>query len=97
MGDSLARLCRWNTWANGNVETTLAAANGPAAALAAFQHIMEAEAVWLRRIDGDGQPMIPLWGEPELAKARAWAAEAAGRLAALAYRLETGAADDSFT
>ena len=94
MGESelVRRLARWNMWANGLVGGVLEASGGlPVAALAAYQHIFEAELTWLRRIEGHSSPNGALWGPPDFAQTRVWSAEARALMEPVAKT-----ADDAF-
>ena len=76
---------RWNDWANRTVFTVLESTYGePERALAAFQHILETEITWLRRIAGYPQPNVPLWGDYSLARCAVWLAESRELIAAIA-------------
>ncbi|OAI43542.1 hypothetical protein AYO38_10680 [bacterium SCGC AG-212-C10] len=80
MSEDLGRVLRWNVWANRQVLDTLRASNGePGNALAAFQHVFEAELTWLRRIAGYEPANVPLWGDCSLAQCEQWFEEAAER------------------
>jgi hypothetical protein len=55
------RLARWDRWANHLVFEALRASSGePEKALAAFQHVLETEVNWLRRIEAAVEPNPPL-------------------------------------
>jgi uncharacterized damage-inducible protein DinB len=58
----------------------------PQAALAAFQHVLETELRWTRRMHGDSTP-VPLWGPPSLEQCEQWLTDANAELDALAARL----------
>lgn len=91
----LQELLRWDSWANAQVLAVLVGAGGqPQPALAAFQHIFETEIVWLRRIDGDTRPMVPLWGQPSMDSVQAWVIEARDRSANLVAALADPAEAD---
>jgi uncharacterized damage-inducible protein DinB len=76
----IPRLVRWNSWANRQVLDVLRTSGGePAPALAAFQHVFEAEVTWLRRFEGSPLPMVKLWGDTSLATSEALFAEAQER------------------
>ena len=93
----MRRLARWNVWANDAVLSTLEASHGePPAALAAYQHVLETELVWLRRIAADSRPMLPLWGESSLKTVVDWTAEATQSLAALMGRLDESGLGGTF-
>jgi hypothetical protein len=71
----LERMCCWNICANGLVFTALRTNAGkPTPALGAFQHVLETELTWLRRIQADGDAG-PLWGEASLELCEAWSTE----------------------
>ncbi len=79
------RLARWDRWANRLVFAVLRSSGGePANALAAFQHVLETEVNWLRRIEAAEDPNPPLWAEPSLAQCEAYATEAEARLVRVA-------------
>lgn len=83
------RLARWNPWANELVFAAFRASNGePARALAAFQHVLETEVNWLRRIEDPDAPSPPLWVDPSLDVCASYAAEAAQRLPRVIASLE---------
>lgn len=65
----LDELQRWNAWANGLVLEALKSSGGePMKALAAFHHVVVAEAIWLRRIQDSPAGPDQLWSkEPSLA------------------------------
>lgn len=91
----LQELLRWNWWANAQVLAVLVGAGGqPKPALAAFQHIYETEIVWLRRIDADPRPMLPLWGQPSMDSVQEWVVEARQRSANLVAALNDPAEAD---
>ncbi|MCA9830720.1 MAG: hypothetical protein KC495_09640 [Dehalococcoidia bacterium] len=97
MAHPLERVCRWNRWANRQVLETLRESEGePSKALAAYQHVLETELVWLRRFNDDPRPMIPLWGEVSLAQVEAWTAEAAALLAGRTAKLGDGGGAEEF-
>lgn len=87
--DELRSLARWTTWSNRQVLNALrTSAGNPTNALAAFQHALEAEAVWLRRLDHDARPMLKLWDTPSLETCESLAAESATRWDAILARVE---------
>lgn len=91
------RMCRWNIWANGLVLTALREGDGePPEALAAFQHIFEAELTWLRRIQAGGDA-IPLWGAASMANCEAWSTEAGHRLRVLCEHLDDAYLQSTFS
>lgn len=93
----LERMCRWNIWANGLVFTALRANAGkPGPALGAFQHVLETELTWLRRIQADGDA-VPLWGEASLEHCDAWSTEANRRLRVLCERLDEAYLQTTFS
>jgi hypothetical protein len=75
-------------WANLAVLGPLQAAGGSRKALAAFQHVLETELVWLRWMDGDPDAWFDPWQAPSMDRCREWLTEADGRLAALADTLD---------
>ncbi|MCA9826533.1 MAG: hypothetical protein KC482_01120 [Dehalococcoidia bacterium] len=95
---------RWNDWANWRVFEVLKGTDGePERALAAFQHILETEVTWLRRIVGHPEPNLPLWGEVSMGSCGVWLNESRELIAGLSdadldrsisYRNSKG---DSFT
>ncbi len=92
------RLARWDRWANRLVLDVLhTAAGDPANALAAFQHALETEVSWLRRIEAAGDPNPPLWAEASLAQCEAYASEADERLARVAAGLDTARLAGTFS
>ena len=75
---------RWNDWANRTVFTVLESTNGePDRALRAFQHILETEITWLRRIVGHPEPNQVLWGDYSLARCAVWLTESRELIAGL--------------
>lgn len=91
MAHPLERVCRWNRWANRQVWETLQSSGGePPKALAAYQHVLETELVWLRRFNDDPRPMVPLWGDVSLAQVEEWTAEAAALIAVREAKLDHG-------
>jgi uncharacterized damage-inducible protein DinB len=87
--EDIRQLIRWNTWATRQVHGTLRASGGePAKALAAFQHSLETEVVWLRRFENDTRPMLKLWQTASLETCDAYAAEAAERWKSFAAKLD---------
>jgi uncharacterized damage-inducible protein DinB len=82
--DQVQRMARWNAWANRLIGDALRGADGePPAALAAYQHIFEAELTWLRRIAREPHPNVALWGPATLEQAESWRGEATARMVAL--------------
>ena len=97
LAETLHPVARWNAWANGQVMETLRTSGGqPAAALAAFQHVLAAELTWLRRMGGESDANLPLWGPPDLGQCGRWLEEA-GRLVALVASLDERERSRSFT
>jgi uncharacterized damage-inducible protein DinB len=89
MVEQARRMTRWNVWANGVVGDALRNSGGePAGALAAYQHIFEAELAWLRRIAMEPRPNVALWGPASLEQAETWGQEARGRMAVLGASLD---------
>lgn len=83
------RLARWNPWANELVFAALRGSEGePAKALAAFQHTLETEVNWLRRMEAPDLSSPPLWVDPSLELCESYAAEANDRLPRIIARLE---------
>jgi uncharacterized damage-inducible protein DinB len=88
---SLARLTRWNAWANRQVLETLRRSGGaPVAALAAFKHCLATEKTWLARMDGDPDAFYAAWSEPSLAECEEWFSANSARLAQLSEQLASG-------
>lgn len=97
MAHPLARVCRWNRWANRQVlETLRQSAGEPPKALAAYQHVLETELVWLRRFNTDPRPMVPQWGDVSLGQVEGWTAEAAALIAVRAATLGVGGGSREF-
>ncbi|MGD9935389.1 MAG: hypothetical protein AB7T37_16965 [Dehalococcoidia bacterium] len=97
MAHPLERVCRWNRWANRQVLETLQSSSGePANALAAYQHALETELVWLRRFNDDQRPMVPLWGDVSLGQVEEWTAEAAALIAERAAKLSGSGSEQEF-
>jgi uncharacterized damage-inducible protein DinB len=83
------RLVRWDRRSNHLVfEALRSSAGQPEKALAAFQHVLETEVNWLRRIEAAPEPDPPLWIEPSLAQCETYAAEAEERLNRVAATLD---------
>lgn len=98
MLEQLPQLTRWNAWANRQVLETLRASSGePPEALAAYQHVLETELVWLRRMTNDPQPMLKLWGPASLANCEAWTTEASGLWTTLLASLDAEGLGRTFT
>lgn len=77
-------LRRWNRWANSTVFATLEKSNGePGPALAAFQHVLETEVTWLRRIAGHPTPNVRQWDSPSMDLCRLYLAESTELAAAV--------------
>lgn len=92
------RLARWDRWANRLVFEVLRASEGqPENALAAFQHALETEVNWLRRIEGPGEPNPPLWVEPALEQCEAYISEAEERLARVAVAFDPARLERTFS
>jgi uncharacterized damage-inducible protein DinB len=92
------RLARWDQWANRLVFEVLRASDGePANALAAFQHVLETEVNWLRRLEGVADANPPLWIEPSLAQCEAYAAEVDERLDRVAADLDSTRLESAFS
>lgn len=90
MIDLLERLIAWDRWANLAVFGPLQASGGePPKALAAFQHVLETDLVWLRWMDGDPDAWFDPWQTPSLDRCREWLNEADGRLARLSDELDS--------
>lgn len=84
IGNRLPDILTWNRWANAQVVAVLFGTGGePRNALAAIQHIFETEVVWMRRIEGDTRPMIPLWAPPSLSTVSELGGEAQERIGRL--------------
>ena len=97
MAHPLERICRWNRWANRQVWETLRGSGGePAKALAAYQHVLETELVWLRRFNDDQRPMVPLWGDVSLGQVEEWTAETAALIAERATKLSGRESEQEF-
>ncbi len=95
LAEHFVNVAAWDSWANAAVLATLQASGGePGTALAAYQHVLETELVWLRRMENDPQPMIKLWGGTSLDICTQWTVEAAARLDALARSLDHDAATE---
>lgn len=78
---TFSQLARWNRWANRQVLATLDTSGGePAKALDAFQHVLEAELTWLRRLAGEPTAFVQQWKGSTLANCHAWIDEAHARL-----------------
>ena len=89
MLDVLDRLIAWNRWANLTVFGPLQACGGePGKALAAFQHVLETELVWLRWMDGDPDAWFDPWQPASLDRCRDWLTETDERMGRLANTLE---------
>ena len=92
------RLVRWNRWANHLVLDALRASGGePPAALAAFQHALETEVNWLRRIEAVPEPNPPLWTTATLEQCEAYASEAEARFARIAPNLDATGLESTFS
>jgi uncharacterized damage-inducible protein DinB len=92
------RLARWDRWANHLVFEALRASSGePEKALAAFQHVLETEVNWLRRIEAAVEPNPPLWTGPSLDRCATYAAEAEERLTHLAVDLDDARLASTFS
>ncbi|MCI0669992.1 MAG: DinB family protein [Myxococcaceae bacterium] len=90
MIDLLGRLISWDRWANLAVFGPLQVSGGePVKALAAFQHVLETELLWLRWMDGDPAAWIEPWKPPTLDRCRDFLNEVDGRIARLADALES--------
>lgn len=77
-------LRRWNGWANSTVFATLETSDGqPEKALAAFQHVLETEVTWLRRIAGHPAPNVRQWDNPSMDLCRVYLAETTELAAAI--------------
>jgi uncharacterized damage-inducible protein DinB len=75
---------RWNDWANWTVFEVLQQTDPlPERALASFQHILETEITWLRRIVGHPEPNQVLWGDTSMAKCAVWLHESRELIASL--------------
>jgi uncharacterized damage-inducible protein DinB len=75
---------RWNDWANRVVYAVLQESAGrPQEALAAFQHVLETEITWLRRIHRYPSPNVPLWGVPSFSTCTVYLDESRELVAAL--------------
>ena len=89
MIDLIERLISWDRWANLAVFAPLQSSGGkPDKALAAFQHVLETELLWLRWIDGNPDAWVERWQTPNLDQCRAWISETDGMLAAIADDLD---------
>jgi len=98
MQDQYRRLARWNQWANRLVFTVLTEAEGePPEALAAFQHVLDTEITWLRRIEAIPSLDVSHWGEASLAQCESWSAEAEEWLLRLASGLDDTRLADTFS
>lgn len=83
--EQVQRMARWDVWANRCVGDVLAQSNGePSPALAAYQHVLEAELTWLRRMANEPDANTPLWGTASLDQVAIWQAEAAARMSKVA-------------
>ncbi len=90
MIDRFERLISWDRWANFAVLGPLQVSGGePTKALAAFQHVLETELVWLRWMDGDPDAWCDPWQAPSLERCREWINETDDRLARLGDSLES--------
>ena len=98
MQDQHHRLARWNRWANRLVLTVLTETHGePAKALAAFQHVLDTEITWLRRIEAIPNPDVPHWDIASLVQCESWSVEAEERLLRLVSGLDTGRLAGTFS
>ena len=96
--EHLRRLAAWNAWANRLVFEVLRASNGePPRALAAFQHVLEAEMIWLRRQAGAADADVARWGTASLEISEAWYSEARDRLIELMSGINEDSLADTFT
>jgi uncharacterized damage-inducible protein DinB len=85
--ETLRTALHFDQSANATVFESLRRRGGePPKALAAFQHVLEAELIWLHRLRGDAIS-IPLWGPASLDQCEQWLSESSRELDALAGRL----------
>jgi uncharacterized damage-inducible protein DinB len=63
---NIRALCNQLYWADDRLLAQLeAAGNPPAAAIRLYDHILNAERVWLTRLEGRDSSHLPIWAEPD--------------------------------
>jgi uncharacterized damage-inducible protein DinB len=69
--DALDQLWQYTVWANNTILTTLEnyGQQTPASALRLMSHVMNAQTVWLARLNGQS-PKVGIWDEHDLATCR---------------------------
>jgi uncharacterized damage-inducible protein DinB len=92
------QLGRWNRWADRLVFAGLRTSGGePLQALAAFQHTLETEVNWLRRIEAAPEPDLPYWTAATLDQCDAYATEAETRFVRVAGSLDSARLASTFS
>jgi uncharacterized damage-inducible protein DinB len=61
MKDYFIPLFEYNQYTNNKIAETILAANGPEKALDLIGHLLTAEQVWLRRLNGEQKVEVVLW------------------------------------
>ena len=80
----LQQFCSYNNWANSTLLAALKTHTGvlPQSCVNLFSHIMNAQMIWLYRINGQ-QPIVSVWQEHNLETCSALLAESGQGLAAI--------------